>query len=404
MIPDIKNFTKKKLSTILHNVMTEWDSKWTSITELGTLDEFYGEIIGRLWEKTLIYCKSLCPPVDGCSAEEVVAAIIRKGLKKEAIKFKGSSFILMLPNHTYEVKKYEGRFNARPEHGRFSYQDYSPRWISMEKNAFAEFLFEFDTILPQVIERISQCVAAWMPHIRRQCRIADEINVLSEKYLKGEGIRYEIQVFRNGNPRIQFSKGAILPMTKEVKPEELEDFFREVPMLMKKRPVCGSYYMLGRDSGTVTAYVDWNALPKDDRMALIDYFTKDDNHTHSRISHLSREQAEDGTVRICFDFDQFDWIHMFWDIEQKFPNLKATYMVTTAGYHVFFRPVSLFTNDTGGKYFKVEDRKVKVYNDLHEIRQDCDVDKTKGMTRLTLNEQEWCDVFVDDDEDTIKIY
>ena len=79
---ELQKFTKKKLSTILHNVMKEWDSKWTSITELGTLDEFYGEIIGRLWEKTLIYYKSLCPPAEGCSAEEVVAVIIRKGLKK----------------------------------------------------------------------------------------------------------------------------------------------------------------------------------------------------------------------------------------------------------------------------------------------------------------------------------
>lgn len=398
MIPDIQHFTKKKLSTILHNVMKEWDSKWTSITELSTLDEFYGEIIGRLWEKTLIYYKSLCPPVDGCSAEEVVAAIIRKGLRKEAIKFRGSSFILTLQNHTYEVKKIEGRFNARPEDGRFSYQDYSSRWISMDKDAFAEFLFEFDAILPQVKERISQCVAAWMPHIRRQCRIADEIKALADKYLEAEEIRYEIQVFRNGNPRIRFSNGATLPMTKDVKLEELEDFFREVPKLMKKRPVCRDHYSLGRDSGNVTAFVDWNALPEDDRMALVNYFTKDNSHTHSRISHLTREQAEDGTVRICFDFDHFDWVHMFWDIEQKFPNLKATYMVVSAGYHIYFRPDTLFTNDTEGRYFNVEDRDVKLFKDLHEIRQDCDVDKTKDMSQLTWNGLEWCDVFEEDDE------
>ena len=160
--------------------MKELDSKWTSITESSTLDEFYGEIIGRLWEKTRIYCKSLCPPSDGCTAEEVVAAIIRKGLKKEAIKFRGSSFILTLPNHIYEVRKIEGRFNARPEYGRFSYQDYSSRWISMEKDAFADFLFEFDAILPQVKERISQCIAAWMPHIRRQCRIVKLFKDLHE--------------------------------------------------------------------------------------------------------------------------------------------------------------------------------------------------------------------------------
>lgn len=398
MIPDIQHFTKKKLSTILHNVMKEWDSKWTSITELSTLDEFYGEIIGRLWERTLIHCKSLCHPVDGCSAEEVVAAIIRKGLRKEAIKFRGSSFILTLPNHIYEVRKIEGRFNARPEYGRFSYQDYSSRWISMDKDAFAQFFFEFDAILPQVKERISQCVAAWMPHIRRQCRIADEIKTLADKYLEAEGIRYEIIVFENGNPRVRFSRRAILPMAKEVNPEELEDYFREVPELMKKRPVCGNHYSLGRDSGNVTAFVDWNALPKDDRMALVDYFTKDNSHTHSRISNLNREQAEDGTVRICFDFDRFDWIHMFWDIGQKFPNLKARYMVSTAGHYIIFSPDAIFTNDIEGKYFKVEDRKVRVFKDLHELRQDCDVDKTKDMNQLTWNGLEWCDVFEEDDE------
>lgn len=400
---ELQKYVKKKFSTILHNVMKEWDYKWNHITELDTLDEFYGEVIGRFWEKMLNYCKSLFPSADGCSAEEVVAAIIRKGLKKEAVKFRQSSFILTLPNHTYEVRRIEGRFIARPEYERFSYQDYSSRWISMGKDAFADFLFEFDAILPQVKERITQCVAAWMPHIRRQCRIADEIKALADKYLEAEEIRYEIQVFRNGNPRIRFSNGAILPMTKEVKPEELEDFFCEVPELMKKRPVCRDLHMLGRDSGSVTGFVDWNSLPKDERMAIIDYFTKDDSHTHSRISNLNREQAEDGTVRICFDFDHFDWIHMFWDIEQKFPNLRSTYMVATAGHYLLFSPDALFTNDTEGKYFKVEDRKVKVFKDLHEIRQNCDVDKTRDMSRFTLNGLEWCDEF-EEEEDIIKIY
>ena len=347
----------------------------------------------------LNYCKSLFPSADGCSAEEVVAAIIRKGLKKEAVKFRESSFILTLPNHTYEVRKIEGRFNARPEYGRFSYQDYSSRWISMEKDAFADFLFEFDAILPQVKERISHSIEDRLPQIQRQCRIADEIKALADKYLEAEGIRYEIIVFENGNPRVRFSRRAILPMTKGVKPEELEDFFREVPELMKKRPVCRDHYSLGRDSGTVTAFVDWNALPKDDRMALIDYFIEDDSHTHSRISNLNREQAEDGTVRFCFDFDRFDWIHMFWDIEQKFPSLRGTYIVATAGNFRYFSPDLLFTNDIEGKYFKVEDRKVKVFKDLHEIRQDCDVDKTKDMSQLTWNGLEWCDVFEEDDEE-----
>lgn len=242
MIPDLKNFTKKKLSTILHNVMMDWDSKWTSITELDTLDEFYGEITGRLWEKTLIYCKSLRPPADSCSAEEVVAAIIRKGLKKEAIKFRGSSFILSLPNHTYEVKKTDGGFNARPEYGRFSYQDHASRWISMDKEDFAEFIFAFDAILPSVKERMSKCVRSWMPHIRRQCRIADEIKSLTDRYLAERGIRCEIKVFRNGNPRLKITKGKTLPLIQEVIPEELEEFFREVPELMEKRPVCKSRY------------------------------------------------------------------------------------------------------------------------------------------------------------------
>lgn len=113
-------------------------------------------------------------------------------------------------------------------------------------------------------------------------------------------------------------------------------------------------------------------------------------------------------MRFCFDFDHFDWVHMFWEIEQTFPDLKATYMVATAGHYLLFSPDALFTNDTEGKYFKVEDRKVKVFKDLHEIRQDCDVDKTKDMSQLTWNGLEWCDEFDEDDEenswDGLRIY
>ena len=263
MIPDLKNFTKKKLSPILHNVMKEWDSKWTSITELSTLNEFYGEIAGRLWEKTLNYCKSINPTTDPCSAEEVVAAIIRKGLKKESIIFRGTSFILSLPNHAYEIKKYGEQFNARPLYGMFSYQKFSSRWITMEKEAFADFLFEFDSVLPQVKERISNCTSAWMPHIMRQCRIAEEINTLAEKYLMEEGIKCEVKSFKNGSPMLRFSKGKTLPMVKIVVPEELEEFFREVPELMSIRTNCNNNKLAGRDSDIVSAFFNWESSQKD---------------------------------------------------------------------------------------------------------------------------------------------
>lgn len=399
MTPDLKHFTKKKLSAILHNVMKEWESKWTSITELDTLNEFYGEIIGRLWEKSLIYCKSLCPPADCCSAEEVVAAIIRKGLKKGSIKFRGSSFVLPLPNHTYEVKKIGGRFNARPEYGRFSYQDYSSQWISMDKDAFAEFIFEFDAILPAVKERVSQCIAPWMPHIQRQCKIAEEIKILAARYLKDDGFEYKIEVFTNGNPRIRFSKERILPLTQVINPEEMKEVFSKIPELMRKRPVCKNYFMSGRNSGSVTAFIDWKSIPKEKRKELIEYFTKDNSHTHSRISNLDRETTEAGTIRIHFDFDEFDWVHMFWDIERKFSNLKVWYMVVLAERFYSFKPRILYTNDSEGKYFQVDDRAVKIIKDFHEIRQDCDVDKSNDFFELVWNGIEFPDI--DEDEGTI---
>ena len=135
------------------------------------------------------------------------------------------------------------------------------------------------------------------------------------------------------------------------------------------------------------------------RRLAIEYFTKDNSHTHSRISNLDRETTEDGTIRIHFDFEEFDWIHMFWDIGRKFSNLKVWYMVVQAERFYSFKPRILYTNDSEGKYFQVDDRAVKIIKDFHEIRQDCDVDKSNDFFELVWNGIEFPDI--DEDEGTI---
>lgn len=76
------------------------------------------------------------------------------------------------------------------------------------------------------------------------------------------------------------------------------------------------------------------------------------------------------SAKEVFDYIEFDWVNMFRDIKQKFPELKALYMAVPSEMPYSFNPNIIHTNDAEGKFFLVEDRIVKVDGCIEDIHSD----------------------------------
>ena len=106
-----------------------------------------------------------------CIAEEAVAALIRKGIKRENLKFSMGNITINLPNGNYRI--YRGPSNYGP--GAFSFLAGS--WLRVHKGLdaeeLAEFILAFDELLPAFAEKERPILEA-IDAIRRKNK-ADEM-------------------------------------------------------------------------------------------------------------------------------------------------------------------------------------------------------------------------------------
>ena len=102
-----------------------------------------------------------------CIAEEAVAALIRKGIKRENLKFSMWNITINLPNGCYRIYRGPSSYGS----GAFSF--HSSTWQRVHKGLdaeeLAEFIMAFDELLPAMAEKERPVLEA-IEEIRRRNR------------------------------------------------------------------------------------------------------------------------------------------------------------------------------------------------------------------------------------------
>ena len=102
-----------------------------------------------------------------CIAEEAVAILIRKGVKRENLKFSMWNITIMLPNGRYRIYREPSSYGS----GAFSF--HSSTWQRVHKGLdaeeLAEFILAFDELLPAMAEKERPVLEA-IEEIRRRNR------------------------------------------------------------------------------------------------------------------------------------------------------------------------------------------------------------------------------------------
>lgn len=106
-----------------------------------------------------------------CIAEEAVAALIRKGIKRENLKFSMWNITINLPNGCYRIYRGPSSYGS----GAFSF--HAATWQRVHKGLdaeeLAEFILAFDELLPAMAEKERPVLEA-IEEIRRRNK-ADEV-------------------------------------------------------------------------------------------------------------------------------------------------------------------------------------------------------------------------------------
>lgn len=106
-----------------------------------------------------------------CIAEEAVAALIRKGIKRENLKFSMWNITINLPNGCYRIYRGPSSYGS----GAFSF--HAATWQRVHKGLdaeeLAEFILAFDELLPAMAEKERPVLEA-IEEIRRRNK-ADEM-------------------------------------------------------------------------------------------------------------------------------------------------------------------------------------------------------------------------------------
>lgn len=136
----------------------------TRVEILSLAEEFAGKRLNAVFEK-----QDSCGPVaalvwnsllhglakerepKACLAEEAVAALIRKGIKRDNLKFSMWNITINLANGCYRIYRGPSRYGS----GAFSF--HAGSWLHVHKGLdaeeLAEFILAFDDLLPAIAEK-----------------------------------------------------------------------------------------------------------------------------------------------------------------------------------------------------------------------------------------------------------
>ena len=111
--------------------------------------EAEAEVINAVWMKALKACDGFNFRQSAINAEAAVSACIHAGLPKNQITYSNNVYQIHMPNLEYRVYREITGFTAMPVPATYA-QFRNRQAIGFSKEEFAEFLFAFDSLGPDI--------------------------------------------------------------------------------------------------------------------------------------------------------------------------------------------------------------------------------------------------------------
>lgn len=234
-----KHQAGEQADVILRNLLKVRQSAYLVSEDFGKLRaDFIAEGLARLWDRLMSDCKGYRQECRLLVSEKALACLIRKGAHKSDIRMTYTKATVQLNNCTYYVNKEGGGCSAGPC-GSGSFWCHTPmRWVALSGEDFADFMFDFDALVPDIIRKADKLLLEFNVRIKQYEILCQTVSQLSELILEPNGINCHLDTdFTESEIRITFNDGNHLSLYETIAIDHLADFFRSVPERMASQPV-----------------------------------------------------------------------------------------------------------------------------------------------------------------------
>ena len=199
-------------------------------------EELAGTIIFKFWDNLL----SNCGAFEGetlTQSEKALACLVRKGVDINSIKRKGTTSYVTLKALTYRVSKEGVGFSSVPCVHTGTMYGLPMRWISLSGEDFADFMFDFDSIVGSVYRAIDNHLLEEKALAMQYSIIRQSVDTLGEQFLKPHGITWRVaDKFTDSTINVNFFQKGRENIRETIELDRLPDVIAGIPERMESQP------------------------------------------------------------------------------------------------------------------------------------------------------------------------
>jgi len=199
-------------------------------------DRLLGEALSKLWDQLMSNYKAYESGQPLLVSEKALACLIRRGLDRKDLTMSGTKAGVKLSSFNYYVDKQGVGCTAGPSVWSNYLHRLPMRWIALSGEDFADFMFDFDGIVPWVEKRVDDYLLDFKikaMQYRILCQTADE---LGEKYLSPAGIEWHVDTgFSETTVPVSFRDKEHEPIHETIPADKLAEAFRDIPQKMERQ-------------------------------------------------------------------------------------------------------------------------------------------------------------------------
>ena len=225
--------------TILDNIFKSEKAHVRSINADtdGLRQALFGEAIERLWDRLLSDLGAFENGKPLTQSEKAIACIARRlgGLK--SITLHCTDADIPLENLTYNIRKEGQGFRCDPQVLSLSFRHGPMRWISLSGEDFADFLFEFDSLISAVAQKVDSRLVNEMAIAMQLSIISETVRELGEVYLTPKGIFWDIDSdITDNSVTVTFHRKGVESLSETIGLGSLAEVIAGIPARMDRQP------------------------------------------------------------------------------------------------------------------------------------------------------------------------
>ena len=140
-----------------------------------------------------------------------------------------------MENLSYVINKGLRCFSARPNMpGRYQ-ADHRLQWIALSAKEFADFIFDFETIVPMVFQKTEEALEPIKLKWMQSAKILQVLEPFRKTYLEPVGITIGIRDFDERSARVRFWWLDKVPLDLDVPLDNIQEILASVPEMMSRQ-------------------------------------------------------------------------------------------------------------------------------------------------------------------------